>query len=198
MLGIEGEYPATHSENIFWQNCKKSTVKHSLGKFILSNLVNLAKIFFPRLSITFILLCEQEAEILSTDPFQRKFKHSKNCTKTFQCNDFLEQEKVISQKRSCSLLRTCKISIFRFWSRTIFQHSSKTVSSEYIMFMWKFGSHWLASVCNTLKSQSTKWARMWLLLILTVNKRWLAMCQRMSLWLHLRFYSCPTGLWTSC
>ena len=121
MLGIEGEYPATHSENIFWQNCKKSTVKHSLGKFILFNLVNLAKIFFPRLSITFILwsnsnffsfYANRKLKFWALSIFKENSNIRKTVRKHFNAMTSLNQEK-----------SSLKNGIVHYWGHVRYQYS---------------------------------------------------------------------------
>ena len=57
----------------------------------------------------------------------------------------------------------------------------KNIILEDIMLVWWFGRHWLASVCNAWKGQSTKWTIilfLWFVLVLFVKKKWMSMCNR--------------------
>ena len=53
---------------------------------------------------------------------------------------------------------------------------------EDIMYIWLFGRHWLTSVCNAWNDQPSKWKRrmllLWFVLILTVKKKVVAICNR--------------------
>ena len=53
MLGFDGEYPAGYPKAKLWRffgkSCKKSTVKHSIEKPILLDIVNFSTTFCPRL-----------------------------------------------------------------------------------------------------------------------------------------------------
>lgn len=69
------------------------------------------------------------------------------------------------------------------------------------MFIWKFGSHWLANVCSMLKSLPIKWTRMVLLvfwLILTLRGGWpLATKIFIIVFVFHCILPCPITFWTS-
>ena len=113
--------------------------------------------------------------------------------------------KIVSVIERCQLHRgSSQISLFCFRNLLstpkCVKKKHKENIIENIMFIWSFGSHWLAIVCNVWRSQPTKWIRMlllWFVPIVTVKKGKVGLVQPKSPWLHPCFSPCPTTLWAS-